>query len=404
MADTDPSRPWGPGPRPLVLFVAVAVCAGALAACGATSRGPGDGSAASQSASTPSAPATTANPGGGLRVVGKRGRPPGVSSVLRARLGHGEVLAGDQSRHHLAETISSSATHRPRRVQVIGLGDGHRRTVAKTSWPQGVVQGAVMVGEHTVVYNDQDRVQGMDMMTRWKLVAVDLRSGHRRILAASGSAEPWSPHPSSNGHAVLWTELRNRSKPHQDQAVFEWRPGWREPRVILRHSVLNPDTLALVRGRLVYASMSKTHTRRGHGIDLFAQQVGSSQRQQLSHSGLVTFSDVAGGHVAWTELNPKHGALDDPWSQWVAPLDGGHPVRLEKGYSGGNTVTGRDFVAWWTKGSGIVVSSLNGRRQAVIHGNGPMYIPFRMDAHGHRLAFATQHKGAIVLHVVRISL
>lgn len=347
---------------------------------------------------------------GSQPVTAVTGSPVDVTEVFR----HKEELGlspGDLSGEVLA--YSTGANYHSGLVRVIDLKTGESHTVAHTHWPDaGLVQGACVAGDF-VVYNDQDREQDDSMQTRWRIVATGLDGSSTKVLASSGNkAQPWSPHPHCDGDSVVWPQLAH---PDESQAtrqqILEWRPGWATARVVWRTTTgVGAQLAALTENKLVYPALAKgPRTRLGTRRDLFVRDLDSGGTQRLGSHGLVDFIDASDGHAVWSEMNAAPNAdSENDFAHWTSPLDGGRPVLLQQGYSASNVVTGRDFAAWWpTEQREIAISSLDGKRLAMLQLDQPVFVPYRMRADGDLLTYATQGEveGApVVLHVVRIDM
>lgn len=346
--------------------------------------------------------------GSDLRLRSVKGEAIGVEQVARIVMPHaGEVVEGDMRDGRIALSSSEGGTLTGR-VEIVTIESGDVELVTSSTWSGGVAQGAVLVGD-TVVFNDQDRIPDGSWRTRWRLVAHDLETGEDRILSESDGVETWSPVPHSDGEALIWSELEDAADPDKGAVVYRWHPGDSKAKPIVRHAYVDQFNLQNVGDTLVSPGFSGMKTRRGRGIDLYAHDLETGERRRLTHHGLVYFNDVTDGRVAWSEYDPAPDAdSDDAYSQWTMTLDGSQPgpVKLQEGYSGGNTTAGENYVAWWPMGEGIVLSSPDGQRRSVLRYRHHAYVPFRMRGDGDLLAFATQTENRddpIVIYVVRIS-
>lgn len=98
--------------------------------------------------------------------------------------------------------------------------------------------------------------------------------------------------------------------------------------------------------------------------------------------------------MIWTELPPGHRRgrdLAEPYLTYTADLDDFRPRELESGWSGGNSVIGAGWAAWWTQNSRVAVRATgDGASEPVT----VTHVPARLDTDGDLLVFATQRRSS----------
>lgn len=127
--------------------------------------------------------------------------------------------------------------------------DGATRTAARSEWSEGMINWAALSGRH-LAYVDQSRQQNdgsMDVL--WRVWAVDLKDESRTLLASNGDTpDPFVPTVDGGGGFFFWSQAEK----DRSAAEFAWRPGWQEPRSLLRYAVLAPGSETFCRNGVVY--------------------------------------------------------------------------------------------------------------------------------------------------------
>ena len=340
------------------------------------------------------------SPGGSGHVRAERqvALPPG-------RVGH-VTLAGER-----VLIAVGTGSHSPDRVLVAEPGTRRTRELARTAWRGGLMDWVEATGD-TVVFTDQDREQSdAERDTRWRMYALDLATGRRRVLASSGNrATAWVPLPRAMESQVVWAQPGTAPGRFTE---FVWAPGQAAPRAVLRDAQLQPGTESVTAHQLVY--VGPPASARGAGGDIYALDLTAGSRPRpLTTTGLVMRSWARGGHVVWENHigpaeDPAVEHLDDPYSHWAAPLaQPGSARRLQHGYSSGNVVVGDTFAAWLEQDGRIGLAALDGSWHTTIDAEVGASVPARLAADGPRLAYGTTVTGAdgverTTVTVVRVS-
>ena len=414
-------RPFGDIRRAAAAAALVTVVASACQA-GSTARTASPSARSSEGSTGPTA--SSSGPTAGTHTSRPSSGAGGGSALPTGSKPSGTVMAGSGVRYEpvldlavphemnllalsdqtLAYAQASGATSHLDEVVVVSLRSGRRRVVARSGFPHGLVDWVAVTG-HTVVYTDQDRVPSTaNPRNRWRLEAVDLVTGQRRLLASSGDrAQPWVPTPRASEGDVVWAQLQDPGNLRKGLEVRQWRQGWSGPRVLLTHSRLSSGSGAVTDGRFVFVQTEPHLVAGSYAQDVFSVPLSGGHITQISHNGTVQWMNAANGQVVWSQKKSRtRQGLADPYSHWVAPVDGSAPPRqIQQGYSASNVVVGHDFAALWPTGDGVLVTSLDGRNSTKIQAS--TYVPARLAASGALLAYGTQvGHDEVHLRVLRI--
>ncbi|MEP9382623.1 hypothetical protein [Nocardioides sp. KR10-350] len=382
----------------VVVAGALVALATITAGCGSGSPGagpsggtPSDGSSTgrSPSAATASSPSTgplALHPTTKVRVPG---------SVGPVRLGDDEVVF----------PFSDGSDDSWREVGVAGFDDSRPRVVAKSAWPHGLINWVAATGDW-VAYVDQSAEQSDSSPdVRWRIRAVDTRTGETVQLASNGDEpDPYVPIVLGQDGWFFWTSAES------DRSAREsvWKPGWGAPKDLLRHTEMTPGSETLAGDRLVYLGAAATGAR-GHtvGGDCWSVPITGGDPAPLTHTALAMGCAAAGDDVVWTqhiEQNPKRmpalGILDDPYTVWSQPLDGGRPTLLNRGYILSSPALAGDGFASWDPDGRRVVRSLTSTKEVRLP---PGRYAVGSAAAGRRLAYATVGNGGTTIHVDEVS-
>jgi len=338
-----------------------------------------------------------------IRGDGIEARP-----VLRLETPHAEIVSPDLSQGVLAYAFARKQNTDAKAVEVVELATEDARVVARSRWPEGLVNWVQLAGD-TLIYTDQDRLpDSWDMRSKWRLYALDLVTGERTVLATSGGrAQPWLPAPHSAEGFVVWSELQNRRDLADGVRVRLWRPRWEKPRTLMDHAKVLMTSEQISDGQLVYIGPSGGKVKGYFRQDVFTVPLrGGGEPVQLSDHNWVDWVAAADGMAVWSKRrNPRRNDLADPYTHWSRPLDRSEPaVRIQRGFTSSNVVAGTGFAAWWPlDADGIVLSSFDGANQSELT-NLRIHVPARLSAHRKLLIFATRSNGgtSVTVQVMKI--
>jgi hypothetical protein len=282
----------------------------------------------------------------------------------------------------------------PNELVAADLRSGSVRRIAKSQYAGGQTDWVEGTGSYAV-YTDQNRVQDdTNPATVWTLNAVDVVT-HKTLHLASSHGRPNDGLPSpraGDGYAV-WASMDRPS----DGAVLkvEQLHSGAKPEVVAKGSEYRDFGVA--QGRVAFVDQAGR---------LMVTSLNGGQSEPVSyeaHAGSVRLG--GDGNLIWPEP-----ATGDPSSLWTARvLSRAAPRRVYAGDSQ-MQVVGSDFAAFLRLGGpeGDVVSvvSLRGSRPVNVAPN--PYVPSRLVARGHLLAYATSEHlfeagQVITIHVVRIA-
>jgi len=303
--------------------------------------------------------------------------------------------------------VAHDSPSRPDEVVAFDRSADKRRKVYESAYPSGKIDWAELHGDH-LVFADEDRIPSVgDEGTRWRLIALNLITGETQLLARSpGQRRSWPAVPQANDGGFAWAELERAADPRAGFRVRIWKPGWPEPRDILRRvSGIASASPHFYRGGVIYSAITSENVNGLYGIDVFAADA-SGARQQLTHDGLVIEFDLQDGLLAWaarpSEAQAAPGTAD-PFSVNFQEVGAQQNVgTVAAGFNAGNVTAGRDFIAWLSAGGRAKVTSVHGGAPAVLP-YGRVWIPGRLDADGSTLTFATDEQQGIVVHIVEIN-
>ncbi len=364
---------------------------GVVTGCTGPSSAPSPAARSAQAAPSPSDP-----------------QAAGISAVRVAGL----TLPGDEigppamDDRRVVFPIGGSRTGGWDRVGSFVLDGEAPRIVARSQWATGLINWVAVAGDW-VAWVDQDHRQGDDdPRVLWRVRALNTSTHERRLLATNGDvADPYVPQVHGHGQYLFWTQAEH------DRSARErlWRPGWAEPRDLLRHTEMTPGSESVAHGRMVYLGPSG---RSGHGHtvggDCWAVPVdGSRPPRPLTRTSLAMGCAAAGGSLVWTEHvdpsdpPPAEGLLDDPYEVRASGLAGGRDRLLHRGYlPTGYPVAGRGFVLWHGPGAHLVAHSTSS--------GAALRLPRRADRiasdGGDLVTYATVKETGTTVSVVRVTL
>lgn len=280
----------------------------------------------------------------------------------------------------------------PDELVAADLRTGALQRIARSHFARGQTDWVEGTGNYAV-YTDQSRVQDdANAATVWTLNATNLAT-HATFQLASSQGRPDNglPSPRAGDGYAIWASVS--SSGNATLEVEPLRPG-ATPQVVATGGQYRDFGVA--QGRAVFVDAT------GH---LMIAALGPGQPKPISYEAHVGSVRVgADGNMIWPK--PANG---DPSSLWTSQLAAANTSR--RVYSGDNQmqVVGADFAAFFRLGgpAGDVLSvvPLRGGRAVTVSRN--PYVPSRLVARGHLLAYATsQHlfkpTQVITLHVIRV--
>lgn len=366
----------------------VAALGTVLAGCGGS--GPGPASAGSSHVSTSHPPSAAASAGPLALRPATTIRVPG--SVGPVRLGDDMVVY----------PFATDAHRSWDEVGVTALDSDKPRVVARSAWPHGLINWVASTGAW-VAYVDQSGEQSDSRPeVLWRIWAVDTDTGRKVQLATNGhQPDAFVPIVLGRDGSFYWTSAE------ADRTAREsiWQPGWDAPKDVLRHTEMTPGSETLVGDRLIYLGPNGAG-KLGHtvGGDCWSVPVAGGAPEALTHTALALGCAASGTAVVWTqhiEKNPEKmpaaGILDDPYTVWSQPLDGGRPTRLERGYILSSPPLAGDGFASWDPDGRRVIRSLRSDRKVRLPAGG---YGVTGDAHGRHLVYTTGRPGTpVTIHV-----
>lgn len=369
------------GPR-RVVAATLAVLGILLAGCGG--GGPGAASTGSSPSVSLSDPSASADDAGPLAL-----RP---AAAIRVSGSVGPVRLGDKT---VVYPFTTDAHGSWNQVGVAALNSDEPRVVARSAWPHGLINWVASTGSW-VAYVDQSAEQSdSHPEVLWRIWAVDTDTGRKVRLASNGQhPDAFVPIVLGRDGSFYWTSAE------ADRTAREsiWRPGWDAPRDVLRHTEMTPGSETLVGDRLIYLGPNGAG-KRGHtvGGDCWSVPVTGGDPQPLTHTALALGCAASGDSLVWSQhvgahpdKMPAAGLLDDPYTVWSRPLDGGQPTRLERGYILASPPLAGDGFASWDPDGRRVVRSLTSERKVRLPAGS---YGVTADAHGRYLAYTTGRPG-----------
>lgn len=258
-----------------------------------------------------------------------------LSSPTRLDLGgvynvNGVTLGHDR----LAFPFQAERTGNSNMVVSVDLRSRVRTVVAKSEFPDGLINFVAVSGDWTV-YDDQSDVRGDGAMENlWRIVAINHKTQQRRILATSGKKEnPFVPYVKSHNGYVYWA----MAEPDRSARLLLWRPEWAEPRTVLRHAEANTLDLRVDGDWMIYVGQA-ADTRDSEGSDCWRVRLGGGTPESLTNSGLAMDCISGADRVTWTEHidhatknPPSDGILGNPYRLFTKE-PGQESVLLNEGY------------------------------------------------------------------------
>lgn len=247
-------------------------------------------------------------------------------------------------------------------VGVLDWRTGETRTLYESSYPKGHIDWAEIVDD-TVMFVDQEGTPtlGVEDPMRWRLLAVPLDATEALEVDNSGpkgTIFEQTPFPLAGPASFIWVEWEDVSDPFAGRRVREWKPGWEQPRDLLRDRLVG--RLRLGSAGLVWMEAIDRQLGGTSGQDLFLLAAGDTEPQRLTTRGLVVDFQVHDDQIIWTERpDPKADNTNrvDPNAIYVARIAASDEARrLFDGFNGGNPVIGEGFAAWWTATNKLVLA------------------------------------------------
>lgn len=403
----------GPATRrtPTGRLARVGAVAAALAAFGAVSAGCGadaahrttvDSRGSAAAGSVDSSPSATRS---GAAGSADRSGPLALRHVTTIRVSGsvGPVRLGEEN---VVYPFTTDAHGSWNQVGVAALDSAQPRVVATSAWPHGLINWVASTGDW-IAYVDQSAEQSdSHPEVLWRIWAVDTSTGQKVRLATNGQQpDAFVPIVLGREGSFYWTSAE------ADRTAREsiWQPGWAAPKDVLRHTEMTPGSETLVGDRLIYLGPNGAG-RSGHtvGGDCWSVPVTGGDPEPLTHTALALGCAAAGNSLVWSQHVERHpatmpaaGLLDDPYTVWSQPLDGGQPTRLERGYILSSPPLAGDGFASWDPDGRRVVRSLTSERQVRLPAGG---YGVTGDASGRRLAYTTGRPGtAVTIHVDEVT-
>ena len=241
--------------------------------------------------------------------------------------------------------------------------DGATRTTVRSQWPQGLINWVALSG-HWLAYVDQSRGQGdgsMDVM--WRVWAADLNGDSRVLLASNGERpDPYVPTVDGGGGYFFWSQAEK----DRSAGEFAWRPGWQEPRPLLRFAELTPGSETYSRDGVVFLGPNgkglKRHTTGG---DCWRVGLDGGPPSALTHTALAMGCAASDDTLVWTQHLPRRDPRyadvgEQPFTTWTLDLDdpAAAPTKVYEGIQSGLfPVAGDGFAAWANVGTSFIMRS-----------------------------------------------
>jgi hypothetical protein len=277
----------------------------------------------------------------------------------------------------------------PNQVVALDLRTGHQRVLARSSFRGGITDWVEGSGG-AVVFTDSSRVQSDDdANTRWTLDEVALTGGPVHVLDSShGRSDPDLPIVRAGGGYAVWPAADRQHHEYQDIRIAN---------------------LTTLRQRVVATGVKSTDIGVGDGRIVFGTTDGDVHSVTLDGRSQVAV--YQGGSAAWARVTSGGLALwaepryDDPSSLWTAPTSGGSARQVFTGYNQ-MAVAGSDFAAFLgdpDAGAFVTVVPLVGGSPITI--DQQPWAPTRFAASGDEFAYGTaadNENPPVTLHVVRV--
>jgi hypothetical protein len=277
----------------------------------------------------------------------------------------GPMALGDGVLAYPFTTVRSST--RWDQVEAVPLSSMHRSVVARSAWPDGLIE-SVVVGGGWLVYVDQRQKAGVQDQppSQWRVDAVDLATGARILLGTSGDrADPVPPYVSRTGGYVLWTPYGTGAK----LPTYDWKPGWPAARTLPIPDPAPQGGISIVGKHLVYLVDSSTPVSVAFPTgDCWEAPLSGGKAVQVTTTGLVENCVARGDDLFWSQIDDPTSADNfDPSSTWLGSLSTRQAVELTgtTAKASADASFGTGFVAWSNLSQRAVVRSLAGGGQAV---------------------------------------
>lgn len=217
-------------------------------------------------------------------------------------------------------------------LNVTKVSDGKTRTVASSGFDHGLITGAGIAG-NWVAYVDQSAVQSdTQPKVLWRVIAMNLETGATTVLDTNGDTpDPYVPSLQSQDHYIFWTSAESDGTAREDL----WRPGWAQPKDLLRHVEMTPGSASIDGDELVYLGPSPdAHGQQTVGGDCWQVPLSGGEPVPLTDTALAMSCASTDGTVVYaTHIDPEtpnppdDGILDDPYELTARP-SGGAAVTL----------------------------------------------------------------------------
>jgi hypothetical protein len=321
--------------------------------------------------------------------------PPGQDIESLVIWGHYLAWAG----HRPADTTDSSF---PNLVEVRDLLTGANRVVAQSDSPAGETDW-IRGSRDTVIYTDLAEVPSDEHpAVPWKIFALDLASGTKRLLAKSGSAqdETIAPLPEFDWPWVVWQQVNPGSTGGSKLVAFDLR----DDSLHVKVATGNPSSVAIDQGTIFFDADSSFGKR-----DIFRVLAdGLARPQAVTRSGRAALPVAANGSLVWEE------PASDPSELWWLNSRTARPVRFARRAASapgaprafvGDPFPGRDFVIWLDESVGrLLAAAPTGHGQPMALADSHLAIAARWWASGNRVVFATLDNPAASNPVMSIHL